>query len=96
MTPDQSALVELIAWARKASKCIYIAVEQAVADDISGGLTKLADALERLSSEDGVTEAEVERWKAKCLAVATERDRLAEHREQLIEELAMLKARKAP
>jgi hypothetical protein len=29
---------------------------------------------------------EIARWKAKLLAVATERDRLAEHREQLLEE----------
>ena len=64
MTPSQSSasvtrtpascspdVVSLIARLRKQAKCIYIAVEQTVADDIADAENKAADALESMMRE---------------------------------------------
>lgn len=42
---------ELVARLRKASRAIYLATEEAVADDISSKLTRAADTIERLERE---------------------------------------------
>lgn len=38
---------ENVEWLRKAARCIHIAVEPAVANDIAAGMTKAANELER-------------------------------------------------
>jgi hypothetical protein len=39
---------DLVIRLRKQAKCVYLAAEQGPADDLSDGLTKAADEIERL------------------------------------------------
>jgi hypothetical protein len=61
MEIGMSDIERLIAWAKKASTCIYIAVEESVADDISSHLKEIIAALEAAPIQ-GVERPVVEGW----------------------------------
>lgn len=51
---------ELIGKLRKQAKCVYLATDKEVADDLSAGLTAAADRIAEL-------EAEIREWESMCL-----------------------------
>ena len=65
---------ELVARLRKASRAIYLATEEAVADDISSKLTRAADTIERLERERDEARAKGEATARLALSLEVEAD----------------------